>query len=304
MVNVSEFVTSNFHHEIKTCNKHPSREFLKWSTIYISLKLIQRKYNWRIKRGSYFKFLWPKYSPESLCCHHPHIIAYFPNTPTVTLQNILKVELWVYFPTISHRLMFVIPNSSFGSEQWHPDFESQWLFIILIIDLTAFDIIDLRLLFGKKKTKTLFFLVPWYTQHWFESSLSALSLFFLFGSSSSCFLLDMAMHSDSELHWLFVDSGTKASKPPVPLTSISSFPSPTLSLSFEPLLFITGLYQSPPNWFLCLLLDVPSQNITLLMALTWVTASCSSVAITYQMNTSWHLVSLFHYAEHIVYILA
>lgn len=240
MVNVSEFVTSNFHHEIKTCNKYPSREFSKWSTIYISLKLIQRKCNWRIKGGSYFKFLWPKYLPESLYCHHLHISAYFSNTPTVTLQCILKVELWVYLPTISHRLMFIIWNSSFGSEQWHPDFESRWLFIILIIDLTAFDIIDLGLLFGKKKISLLF--VPWYTQHWFESSLSALSLFSLFGSSSSCFLLDMPVHSGSELHWLFVHSGTKFSKPPVPLKFVFSFPSPTLPLSFEPLSFIPGLW--------------------------------------------------------------
>ena len=67
-----------------------------------------------------------------------------------------KTELRADSPAISHPLLFVIWNS-LGSEQWLPNFAFQWLFIILIIDLTAFDVIDFKPLFGGEEKKTLFF---------------------------------------------------------------------------------------------------------------------------------------------------
>lgn len=136
----------------------------------------------------------------------------FPQHPHwVTLQTILKTELWVHFSIISYHLMFVIWNSSFGVERWLANFESQWLFIILIIDLSALDIIDLKLLFGTKKISLLFDPLI------YSTDFNLLFLFFLsplFGTSSFCFLLYMAMHSSSELHRLFVVSGAESSKPP------------------------------------------------------------------------------------------
>ena len=79
----------------------------------------------------------------------------------VTGPNILKAELRANSPAVSHPLLFVIWRS-LGSEQWLPNFAFQWLFIILIVDLTAFDVIDFKRLFGgeKKKKTTLFFLGP------------------------------------------------------------------------------------------------------------------------------------------------
>ena len=85
-------------------------------------------------------------------------------------------------PCHLHPLLFVI-WSSLGSEQWLPNFAFQWLFIILIIDLTAFDVIDFKRLFGgeKKRKQLSSFLVPYNTQYWFESSFCPFSAF-LFGS--------------------------------------------------------------------------------------------------------------------------
>lgn len=75
-------------------------------------------------------------------------------------------------------------------------------------------------------------------QCWFEFSF----LFFLclpFGASSTCFLLDMGIPSDSEFcHYSCTMAGS--SKPSMPLIFVSSFPLPMFPLSFQSLLFSHG----------------------------------------------------------------
>ena len=87
--------------------------------------------------------------------------------------------------------MFVVWNFFLGSERWLPDLASLWLFIILIVNLPAFDIIDLGFLFDKRNKKSAFFLVPWYTQWWFESSLSVFYLLVLVYPPPTFFLFSI-----------------------------------------------------------------------------------------------------------------
>lgn len=142
-----------------------------------------------MKGDSHFKFSSPKRLLDRLCLFTLPLSPYWsllpPRPHQVPLQNTLETEPWVSFLIIPQPLTFVIWISSLGSEQWLPDFDPNDDLSFLSLTLQQL----ILLTWSSYLKKSLFFLLPWYPQCRFDSSLPVLSLSSLFGSSSSCFLL-------------------------------------------------------------------------------------------------------------------
>lgn len=138
-----------------------------------------------------------------------------------------------------HPLALNVCNLNLFSWQWTMTsrFWSQWRFIILIIDLTAIDIIDLELLF--EKIPLLFAPLISSMQIWLLSSCSFSVLPFWF----ILLLLPVGIWPSTQAQGCVCCWGILAEsrKPSTPLSSLSSFPSPMLPLPFEVLLFLSGL---------------------------------------------------------------
>lgn len=243
------------------------------------------------------KMLSRKPVPSSTCWYlfsqHPH---------WVTLQTILKTELWVHFSTISYHLMFVIWNSSFGGARWLANFESQWLFIILIIDLSTLDIIDLKLLFGTKKKISLLFGPLIYNTDFNPLFLFFLCLPFLVHRPSAfCYIwpCTQAQNSIGCLCFLVQSPASLHASHMCLLFSFSHAPT-LIGVLIICTWTTTCLLTGPPDPFQLYL----SKSLLCLWHFPEEPFPVSSIPITYQVKTSWYLVFLFYYSELIVDSLA